>query len=634
MKNRLIFLMLTALGLLVGCAATEQSGPDESAKTRIAGNAVAWAEALNSRDFDTLPGFYARELDFNGRPMAKEEAVRRIEEFITRDYSFQVVLATDSWKLDSMRGTVYSGHFDGYAKYTGVPDSIPMVMTLWMSMLDGDNPRIVGQFDKIGAALETLKQRKKQIDLAGRPFDESYTPNFYFWQAMLDSAALTKPGRITHIGKYQGLFYTYVSTAAENGKYGIADINGKLLLAMEYDDIGTIGVLAPSTVEVKRGTLKGLARLDGSLALPVEYDALLPGFGKAGVTVWAQKGGSWQAFGSDLSPLQPEGGQAAQGPDWPTWLAALPFDSDWDCRTEFYKPAFLADVYQYDESNSHILQSYHLLRLPFAMTERHMFSDIYGGGFEFDGGTQYSVDSIFQQADGSMGMLTTIESWGIGGRESYHDQELRWVVFEDELADTAQSIQLYNRNIAEDAHCSIGSYTILGDSLIQATTSAYFLGYYAMPSYRYYRIRGSSLTPLYPEREFPFMSVLRIDADFLSGCFYGNASEEERAAFGKTLKAPLEEYQGVDRTADHFTAEDLDYLVNEVYAAHGKRFKGEKWQKYFGEKAWYKPVADDVEGQLSAIERANIAFVRNVQGKVRQSEASYTHAKFSIGEYY
>lgn len=634
MKNRLTFLILTALSMLVGCATSEQSGIDESAKTRIAGNAVAWAEALNGRDFDTLSSFYARELDFNGRPMAKEEAVRRIEEFITRDYSFQVVLATDSWKLDSMRGTVYAGHFDGYAKYVGVPDSIPLVMTLWMSLLDGDNPRIVGQFDKIGAALETLKQRKKQIDLAGRPFDESYTPNYYFWQAMVDSAILSKPGHITHIGKYQDLFYTYVSTAAENGKYGIADISGKLLVPMEFDDLGTIGVLAPSTVEVKRGTLKGLARLDGSLALPVEYSALLPGFGKAGVAVWAQKGGNWQAFGSDLSPLQPEGGPSAQGPDWPSWLATLPFDSDWACRTEFYKPAFLASLYQYEPESQPNLDAYFLLRLPFAMTERHMFEDIAGGGFEFDYGTQYSVDSIFQQADGSMGMLTTIERWGIGGRESYHDEEMRWVVFEDALADTAQSIQLYNRNIAEDAHCGIGSYSILGDSLIQATTNGYFLSYYAMPSYRYYRIQDGRLQPLHPEREFPFMSVLRIDADFLKGCFYGSASEEERAAFVKTQKERLEDYVPIDRTTDHFTAEDLDYLVNEVYAAHGKRFKGEKWQKYFGEKTWYKPVADDVEGQLSAIERSNIAFVRNVQSKVRQAEDNYTHAKFSIGEYY
>jgi YARHG domain len=230
-------------------------------------------------------------------------------------------------------------------------------------------------------------------------------------------------------------------------------------------------------------------------------------------------------------------------------------------------------------------------------------------------------------------MLTTIESWGIGGRESYHDQELRWVVFEDELADTAQSVSLFTRNLDAE-HCKIGSYSILGDTLIQALTRGNFSDYYVMPSYRYYRIQGSRLQPIHPEREFPFMSVLRIDADFLAGCFYGSASEEDRAAFVKTQKETLEDYVPIDRTADHFTADDLDYLVNEVYAAHGKRFKGEKWQQYFGEKAWYKPVADDVEGQLSAIERSNIAFVRNVQSKVRQSEASYTHAKFSIGEYY
>ena len=160
MKNHLTLLAVTALVLLVGCATTEQSGPDESAKTRIAGNAIAWAEAFNRRDFDSLPQYYDRELDFNGRKMAKAEAVRRIEEFIKRDDSFKVVWATDSWKLDSMRGTVYAGHFDGHAKYDGVPDSIPLIMTLRMSILEGNKPRIVGQFDKIGAALETLKQRK------------------------------------------------------------------------------------------------------------------------------------------------------------------------------------------------------------------------------------------------------------------------------------------------------------------------------------------------------------------------------------------------------------------------------------------------------------------------------------------
>jgi hypothetical protein len=637
MKNRLSLLILTALACLVGCAATEQSGPDESAKTRLSSNAGAWADAFNKRDFAALPQYYAPELDFNGRPLKQADALHRMEDFLTQDYNFEARFAPGSWKLDSMRGKVYAGHLTGHAKYDGVPDSIPLEVALWMSMLDGSNPVIVGQFDKIGAAYETLKERKKHIDLSGRPFDEEGNPSYYFWQAMLDSAALMSPGLITYMGKYQDLYYTYPTTAAEKGKLGIADMSGKLLLPMSFDDIGTIGVFAPQTVEVRQGTLKGLYKLDGSVALPVEYDALLPGFNKDGVAIWAQKGSRWQAFSSDFRAVQPEGGMSSQNPDWAEWLTALPFDSDWDCRSEFYKPAFLSSVYCDGEGKnmSCYMGSYHILRLPFAMTERHMFEDLSGGGFEYDGGTLYSVDSIFQQPDGKTGMLTTIESWGIGGRESYHNEELRWVVFEDELQDTAQSVTLFYRNIAEDAKCSTGSYKILGDSLVQVLDRGYLLDYAAMPHYRYYRFDAQRrLELLYPDRDFSFMSVVRIDANFLKGCFYGSATDEERTAFGKTQKEPLEEYQEVDRVTQHFTASDLDYLVNEVYAAHGLRFKTPKWQEHFGKKEWYKPTADDVESQLSSTERANIALVRGVQTKLRQREEDYTRPTFSLGESY
>ena len=633
MKNHLIFLTVTALGLLAGCATT---GPDESAKSRIASIATNWANAFNKRDFNPMVPLYGLEVDFNGRPMKRAHAVFRMQDFLAQDHAFDAFFSPSTWKLDSMRGDIYAGHLNGHAKYSTVPDSIPLEIALQIRMKEESFPFIIKQSDNIGSAHKTLKERKRQLTLAGDPFDENGNPSYYFWQEILDSAALHKPGHITQVGVYQDLFYIYVATAAENGKYGIADISGKLILPMEYNDLGTIGVFAPNTVEVKRGDLKGLARLDGTLALPAEYDALLPGFGKDGVTVWAQKEGSWQAYGPDLSPLQPEGGNSAQGPDWASWLTALPFESDWDCRTEFYKPAFLANVYQYEPESEANLDSYYVLRLPFAMTERNLFGDLYGGSAEGgDYGTRYNIDSVFTAAEDKIGILTTIERWGIGGRDTYHEEELRWVVFEQDLSDTAQSVPLYNRNIAEDAHCSIGGYRMWGDSLLQVISSNdYLLDYYAMPAYRYYRLVDGRLTQLHPQRDFPFMSVLRIDADFLRGCFFGNATDEERAAFAKTQKDTLEQYQSVDRATRHFTADDLDYLVNEVYAAYGLRFKGEKWQKYFGDKKWYKPIADDVEGQLSAIERSNIAFVRNVQSKVRQSEASYTHAEFSIGEHY
>lgn len=634
MKNRLPYLMITALALMIGCAATEQSGPDASEKTRIASNVGAWADAFNKREFESLSQYYARELDFNGRPLKREEAVSRITDFMTQDYAFDVNFAPASWKLDSMRGAVYAGHLDGFAKFEGVPDSLPMQVTLWMGIVDGGDAHIVGQFDKIGAALKTLKDRKKQLDLAGQAFDGQGNPSYYFWEAMVDSAASKRAGHLTHIGKYQELFYVYARSAKENGKVGVFDVSGKELIPMAYDDLGTIGILAPSTVEVIKGGLKGLARLDGSLAIPVEYDALLPGFNKDGVAVWAQKGSRWQAFNADFSPAQAEGGKLSNGPDWAEWLAALPFDSDWDSKSEFFKGAFLAELQHYEEKDTYYMESYYLVRLPFAMTERNLFADMYGGGVDWDNGTRYSVDSIFTAADGKTSMLATIENWGIGGRESYHDQELHWVVFEDELRDTAQAVTLYRRSLEGYRSCTDGGYAILGDTLIQTHQSGHALdGYNSMPTFDYFRINAKGrLEQVLPEREFPFMSVRKIDQSFLKGCFYGDAEEDEAESFKRTLKDTLLEWQFIVRTAEHFRASDLDYLVNEVYAAHGLRFKTPKWQEYFAEKSWYKPSADNVDALLTPIERSNIEFVRSIQSKVKLREKDYTRPKFEVYE--
>jgi hypothetical protein len=633
MKNRLPFLIITALAFLIGCAATER-GPDESEKTSIASKAGDWAAAFNNRSFDKMVPLYGLEVDFNGRPMKRAHAVFQMEEFMTQNYAFDAKFAPGSWKLDSMRGDTYAGHLIGHAKFDGVPDSIPLTATLQMRLKEDSYPFIVRQSDNIGAALNTLKERKKQLDLAGLPFDESGNPSYYYWEAMVDSAIVNKRGILTHIGKYQDLFYVYARSAKENGKAGMFDVSGKELIPMAYDDLGTIGIFAPSTVEVKKGTLKGLARLDGSLAIPVEYDALLPGFNKDGVAIWAQKGTRWQAFNAEFSPAQAEGGSIAQGPKWAEWLTALPFDSDWDSKSEFFKGAFLAELEHYEEKDTYYMQSYFLVRLPFAITERHLFADLYGGGVDWDNGTRYSVDSIFTSADGKTSMLTTVENWGIGGRESYHDEELHWVVFEDELRDTAQSVTLYRRSLEGYSECSDGGYALLGDTLIQTHQNANLLdGYYTMPYYQYFRINAKGrLEQVLPERAFPFMSLVKIDQDFLKGCFYGGAEEDEAEAYKRSLKDTLEEWEYIVRTAEHFRASDLDYLVNEVYAAHGLRFKTPKWQEYFVEKSWYKPSADNVDALLSPIERSNIEFVRNIQSKVKLRENDYTRPQYDVYE--
>lgn len=56
---------------------------------------------------------------------------------------------------------------------------------------------------------------------------------------------------------------------------------------------------------------------------------------------------------------------------------------------------------------------------------------------------------------------------------------------------------------------------------------------------------------------------------------------------------------------------DLEILRNTIFARHGYTFKKKSYRQFFDPVEWYVPVTDNVDGQLSAIEKANIKlFVR------------------------
>ncbi len=63
------------------------------------------------------------------------------------------------------------------------------------------------------------------------------------------------------------------------------------------------------------------------------------------------------------------------------------------------------------------------------------------------------------------------------------------------------------------------------------------------------------------------------------------------------------------------TKQDMAIMRNEIYAAHGYRFKTDKWADYFKRKLWYEPQYDNVEDQLSEIERKNIELILEFEQK-------------------
>ncbi|QNR25131.1 YARHG domain-containing protein [Croceimicrobium hydrocarbonivorans] len=55
---------------------------------------------------------------------------------------------------------------------------------------------------------------------------------------------------------------------------------------------------------------------------------------------------------------------------------------------------------------------------------------------------------------------------------------------------------------------------------------------------------------------------------------------------------------------------DLATMRNEIYAAHGYIFKTDKWRNYFKTQSWYAPRFDNVNNDLTLIEKENIKLIQ------------------------
>jgi hypothetical protein len=59
----------------------------------------------------------------------------------------------------------------------------------------------------------------------------------------------------------------------------------------------------------------------------------------------------------------------------------------------------------------------------------------------------------------------------------------------------------------------------------------------------------------------------------------------------------------------HYSINELDIMRNEIFADYGYNFKSEKWQEYFSQFSWYKPKYDNVDDQLTEIDKHNIKVI-------------------------
>lgn len=59
----------------------------------------------------------------------------------------------------------------------------------------------------------------------------------------------------------------------------------------------------------------------------------------------------------------------------------------------------------------------------------------------------------------------------------------------------------------------------------------------------------------------------------------------------------------------YFSANERRLMRNEIFARHGYIFKSDDLKKYFGSQPWYKPVSNDVNDQLTELEKLNVRLI-------------------------
>ena len=62
----------------------------------------------------------------------------------------------------------------------------------------------------------------------------------------------------------------------------------------------------------------------------------------------------------------------------------------------------------------------------------------------------------------------------------------------------------------------------------------------------------------------------------------------------------------------------LATMRNEIFARHGYQFKSERWNTYFRAKTWYKPSKQNVDAELTEIEKANLDLIKAQEKQLKK----------------
>ena len=643
--------MLFCLALLTSCGSSKTL--TEADLQNISEKAQNWAQAFSGRQWDSLSDLYATSLNFNGKNASSRAIIETKRKFFTEKEAYRPSVIPSSWVLDSVVGKIAYGSMEVEGHWNSLETVTKTRVQLAWALDEAGKPIIIKQNDEFGAdagrlflAFNTWLNAN-----SAKEFHDSGQPNFDFWNRL--ASQLPEPYNKNAIffapfhdepifwvtDVFSEKYGSYAAAVWEEGdefRTGLMNGKGKMLIPPQFETIGNINAILPGMVEVRLDGKKGLYRVNGNVFLPCEYDQIWPVYNdRSGRIAWVEKEGKSYAIGYNGQALNSEAtaGQSPEDerPGKSAYLASIPWNTRFNPKSPEFETIPLGGLNGWE-------YLWDLFITPSFLEETGLFPNfmIANGSMEMGDGRNVTVDSIVKFEDGSVGIFALFESWGIGGRESYHNKSHRYVKLDAE-GEEASETDLLEDYESDYSLCSLGEIRHLSEGVIEVLKEGDFGDFHEYPTYAYFKFsENGEMVPLASERRFPFTAFRPVDESYFKGCFIRYATKEEAMAHsnGEEIWADAAEDGQIYITFSHMPLEHLDYMVNEIYASYGYKFKKEKWKQTFQEEKWYQPRFDAVDDLLSPMDSLNIATIRLYQAVNKDREAELLNASYHISEYY
>ena len=413
----------------------------------------------------------------------------------------------------------------------------------------------------------------------------------------------------------KGKFETYADYSTMftgRFKYGLANESLKIILPFNYDKIYNPNLTVLNCMEIKKAGKTGLFNFSTSEILEPEFDYIVPSSAIPGNVAYGFKNENWYKIESlqkfktskvSFSPVE--------------LLKTLSFNVHDVKENLFYGSYNMEADGPADGLGVVLTPSYieHWNIIPEICEDL-----ILPEQKESDFGTaemNVKTDTVRSITDKIISFVVSFYRQGVDGRGFVEDS--KQVIVYNKEKNSFNTGNLNSKYDGYDNFCQTQGYKFINDTLIEVlqrtkTDSLKESRYDFENAYSYKLItKDGEIVSLYSNRYYNFTKYFEINESYLGGCYAKWMKDDEKKN---------DDYQNV-WVSEHLTLEDMDLMVNEIYAEYGLKFKSAKWQDYFSKFSWYKPQHDNVDKMLNKIDKKNIETIAREKNKMKGKENDY-----------